>query len=218
MRLARALGALAVLLALAAGCSAPDPSPGGDQTEPARTSSAPATDQVAALRDAADLAPCPPASTAPPRDTSAAPPQAESDLPTLELACLAGGPDVAVAGLAGTPYVVNFWASDCAPCKEEGPYLQAAYEDADGRVGMLGVNFLDPGGDLGALAGAREFGMRFPMVFDPDGLLGEAFRVPGLPTTFFVDADGVIVGQHSGAFASAEELRAAVERELGVRL
>jgi cytochrome c biogenesis protein CcmG/thiol:disulfide interchange protein DsbE len=201
---------LAVLtLALLAACSSPGSSAGqGDDTGVRAGPTTPSSEQIAQLRAAADLAPCP----------SPAGHPGASDLPAVELACLAGGPGVPVAGLVGTPYVVNFWASDCAPCKDEGPYLQAVYDDAGDAVGVLGVNFLDPGGDAGALAGAREFGMRFPILFDPEGLLGRTFDVPGLPVTFFVDADGMIVGQHIGAFDSADELREAIQRELGIWL
>ena len=204
-------GALAAVTAVTVGaCSSPDPARDTDSAasvSPGQITSS--SDQIDALRTAADLAPCP---------SGDGEPSTASDLPVIELACLGGGPDVSVAGLVGTPYVVNFWASDCAPCKDEGPYLQEVYETADDEVGLLGVNFLDPGGDAGALAGAREFGMRFPIVFDPEGLFGETFRVPGLPTTFFVDANGAIVGVHPGAFGSADDLRDAIEQELGVRL
>jgi thiol-disulfide isomerase/thioredoxin len=207
-----AFGLIAVVaLALAAGCGSPEatenPATTPRDVTPAATT---ASTDLEALREAADLAPCP----APAGDSSIA-----RDLPAIELACLAGGPDVEVAGLVGTPYVVNFWASDCAPCKEEGPYLQAVYEAAEGKVGVLGVNILDPYGNAGALAGAREFGMRFPILFDPDGLLGETFQVPALPATFFVDADGAIVGEpRFGAFESADELKSAIQQELGVHL
>jgi thiol-disulfide isomerase/thioredoxin len=202
--------AVAVIAFAVAACSSSDPAGdtgSGASVRPGQTT--PSSDQIDALRTEADLAPCPSADGEP---------SSASDLPAIELACLGGGPNVEVAGLVGTPYVVNFWASDCAPCKDEGPYLQEVYEAADGELGMLGVNFLDPGGDAGALAGAREFGMRFPIVFDPEGVLGETFRVPGLPTTFFVDADGAIVGVHPGAFSSADDLRGTIEQELGVRL
>jgi thiol-disulfide isomerase/thioredoxin len=204
--------AVGIVALVMAGCTSMDQA--GDTNPPNPSGagfsgpSSPSPSQLAALRQAASLAACPPANPHRP---------AASDLPELDLACLGGGPDVNVAGLTGKPYVVNFWASDCPPCKEEGPYLQAMYEAADGAFGVLGVNFLDPGGESGALAGAREFGMRFPILFDPDGLLGKTFDVPGLPVTFFLDAEGSIVGQQPGAFASADELEDAIETHLGIR-
>jgi len=191
-----------------AGCSSTEPTDGA-RSDVLAGATTPSVERLAELRDAADLAPCP---------AAAGVQSTRSDLPTVRLGCLDGGPDVDVPGLVGTPYVVNFWASNCGPCKDEGPHLQAVSEEASGRFQVLGVNYLDPGGEAGALAGAREFGMRFPSLFDPDGLLGPTFRFQGLPATFFVDADGVVVGQHVGAFDSADELRDAVELELGVRL
>jgi thiol-disulfide isomerase/thioredoxin len=121
-----------------------------------------------------------------------------------------------VAGLVGTPYVVNFWASWCTECVEEVPYLQEVADVAAGRFQVLGVNFLDA--EEGALLAAPDFGLRYPSLFDPEGKLGEAFPVPGLPVTFFVDTDGSIVGTQTGPFDSADDLRDAIEQELGVRL
>jgi thiol-disulfide isomerase/thioredoxin len=162
---------------------------------------------LADLREAAGIPPCPVADGEP---------SPASELPELELPCLGGGPDVSVAQLVGTPYVVNFWASTCIPCVEEVPYLQEVADQAAGRVQVLGVNYLDL--EDRALLAAPDFGLRFPSLFDPDGELGPAFRFQGLPATFFVDDQGVIVGEHVGAFESADEVRQAIARELGIRL
>lgn len=202
-------GGLAVLfLALAvAGCSwsGSVDGPAAEPSDPVPTG--PSARLLAALRSTANLPSCPSADGSP---------SSASDLPALELACLGGGPDVDVAGLVGTPYVVNFWASTCGPCVEEVPYLQEVADEAAGRVQVLGVNYLDL--EDRALLAAPDFGLRFPSLFDPDGRLGPTFRFQGLPATFFIDADGAIVGEHVGAFDSADELRDAIERELGVRL
>lgn len=193
-----------MLAALAACATADGP---GTPTSPPLEATTVSSTVLAALRAAADLPPCPPS------DRSGT---SESDLPAIELPCLDGGPDVDVAGLVGTPYVVNFWASTCEPCIEEVPYLQALADEAGDRVQVLGVNYLDF--EDRALLAAPDFGLRFPTLFDPDGLLGEAFEVPGLPITYFVDVDGAIVGSHVGAFDSVVELRDAVTAELGVDL
>lgn len=195
-----------VLVLTAAGCSSTEPSAGPDLGEPVGPT-APSTQRLTELRASAGLPPCPSADGEP---------SSASDLPTLELGCLDGGPEVDVAGLVGTPYVLNFWASYCATCDDEVPYLQAISDEADGRVRVLGVNYLDL--EERALLAAPDFGLAFPTLFDPDGRLGSTFRFQGLPATFFVDAHGAIVGQHVGAFDSADELRDAIERELGVRL
>jgi thiol-disulfide isomerase/thioredoxin len=191
-----------------AGCSGQDPAAGtnpdrGETFGPTTASS----DRLATLRSTADIAPCP---------SSDGPHVAGSDLPVVRLACLGGGPDVDFAGLVGTPMVVNFWASWCAECVDEVPYLQDVADAAAGRVLVLGVNYLDA--EEGALLAAPEFGLRYPSLFDPDGVLGETFQIPGLPVTVFLDAEGEVVGQKSGAFGSVEELQHMIVDELGIAL
>ena len=199
--------ALATLcVALAAGCGLDGPTVEAAPPAPVGPTG-PSPAELAALRATAQIEPCPVADGEP---------SSASELPAIELACLGGGPDVDVAGLVGTPYVVNFWASTCVPCIEEVPYLQEVAELGAGRFVVLGVNYLDL--EDRALLAAPDFGLRFPTLYDPDGRLGPTFRFPGLPATFFVDEQGVVVGSKVGAFRSVDELRVAIERKLGIRL
>jgi thiol-disulfide isomerase/thioredoxin len=207
-RLSMLRGLALLVLAVCMGCSSPaSPVGHGDQTSEVTAPATSSSEQITELRAAADLLPCP---------GSAGEPGPASDLPFVDLACLGGGPDVPVGELAGTPYVLNFWASWCAECVDEVPYFQQVADTSAGRVAVLGVNYLDL--EEPALLAAPEFGLHYPSLFDPDGLLGETFHIPGLPTTYFVDAAGTVVGQKSGAFDSADELREAIQRELGVAL
>jgi thiol-disulfide isomerase/thioredoxin len=97
--------------------------------------------------------------------------------------------------LRGTPVVVNLWASWCEPCKREMPMLSEAAE-AHRDVQFLGVDTLD------AREGAEEFiarfGVPFPSLFDPDGVIRTDLGSFGLPVTVFVDADGNEVAKVDG--------------------
>ncbi len=116
-------------------------------------------------------------------------------LPALRLPCLTPGPDIDLSALCGRPVLVNLWATWCAPCREEMPLLQATSERHQ-QVQFLGVNTQDtPEAAAGFLA---KTGVTYPQVLDPDGQLLDFLRVPGLPVTVVLDADGRITGRHIG--------------------
>jgi peroxiredoxin len=101
------------------------------------------------------------------------------------------GDEVRLSDYRGRPVVLNFWATWCRPCRKEIPLLVAAqneYED-EGLV-VIGLN-LQEGKSL-IEPFAEDFGMNFPILIDRDGEVGDRYRLLGLPTTFFIDRDGVI--------------------------
>jgi len=101
--------------------------------------------------------------------------------------------------------VLNFWASWCGPCRKEIPAL-AAFRAANPDLAVVGVSYQDDPAD--ALAFAEETGADWPSVID-DGPIGSAFGVPGLPATFFIDAEGRVVGRILGEATEATLQRGA---------
>lgn len=166
---------------------------------PAAPGAAPPVD-LAPLRAAAALDPCP-AGLGP-------------ELPDLVLACLGGGPDVALASAPpGRPTLVNLWATWCRPCVKEVPELVAFAERAGDRVGVVGVLTNDT--QLKGLAFARDFGMRYPNVVDDDRAVLSAYG-SGPPVTLLLDAAGRVVHVERGEFTSVDEVVAVVQQHLGV--
>jgi thiol-disulfide isomerase/thioredoxin len=109
-------------------------------------------------------------------------------LPDLSGPALTGG-HVVPNDYRGKVVVLNFWANWCAPCREEQPDLQAAWERLRGDgVAFVGVNYRD---DVNAArAYVDEFGVTYPSIVDEPGrILGE-LGIPGLPATVIADADG----------------------------
>ena len=110
----------------------------------------------------------------------------------------AGGQELRLSDLRGRPVVLNFWATWCTPCKAEMPELQALYDETGAGAGfeLLAVNMREA--PAPAAAFGAEFGLSFPLVIDPAGLLADSFRVTVLPTTYVIDAEGVVRAQQLG--------------------
>jgi len=100
-----------------------------------------------------------------------------------------------LAGLAGHPIVINFWATYCPPCRAEMPLLQKQVGAAIG-VQLVLINEGDSG------QGARDFlnavGVHQPALLDSDLGVAHSYAVTALPTTVFVRADGTIAGRQVG--------------------
>jgi thiol-disulfide isomerase/thioredoxin len=107
------------------------------------------------------------------------------------------GETVTLSELRGSTVVLNFWASWCAPCRYEMPLLQATYEayGADGLV-VLAVNL---GEERRRVEGfAEDMLATFPVFGDEETRVGTLYRVRGVPTTYFIDRDGVVRQRYVG--------------------
>jgi peroxiredoxin len=118
--------------------------------------------------------------------------------PGFTLPRLSGPGEMRVRQLAGQGLVINFWASSCTVCRQEGPAIARVARATRGRVRFLGIDTLDSRG--AAQAFARRYGLTFPMAFDAQGVAAERYRVPGLPETFFLSSGGQrVIGINLGA-------------------
>ena len=98
--------------------------------------------------------------------------------------------------LAGEPYLLNVWASWCAPCLQEHPQLIALAQRK--LVPIVGINYKDRPEDARAWL-ARHGNPFTHVVADRDGRTAIDFGVYGVPETFLVDGKGVIRFKHIGA-------------------
>jgi cytochrome c biogenesis protein CcmG, thiol:disulfide interchange protein DsbE len=111
----------------------------------------------------------------------------DDDVPEFELDRLGGAGTVASEDLKGSPVVMNFFAGWCAPCREEAPLLQEAYEKyGDRGVQFIGVATNDT--EERALAFVEEFGIEYDVAMGTDELEQE-LGINGLPQTLFVTRD-----------------------------
>ena len=112
----------------------------------------------------------------------------------------------------GKPALINYWFSNCQPCKREMPALQAAFEDFGDQVNFVGINTQDS--PEIATSFVQDIGVTYEILRDPNGESVVANGVSTFPTTFFVNAAGTIIKQISGEL-TADDINTAIQ-ELGL--
>ncbi|MBI4302695.1 MAG: TlpA family protein disulfide reductase [Chloroflexi bacterium] len=119
-------------------------------------------------------------------------PQVASLAPDFALSTFSGE-KVTLSDLRGRVVLVNFWASWCPACREETPALEASWRVyKDKGVVFLGVDLQEDRETVAKYA--EEFGITFSLPLDSDGKVSERYLIGtrGLPTTYFIDGEGVI--------------------------
>jgi cytochrome c biogenesis protein CcmG/thiol:disulfide interchange protein DsbE len=124
--------------------------------------------------------------------------------PTLKLTPLEGAvragkpvPALTTDAIRGKLTLVNVWASWCIPCRQEHPIILGLSQDP--RINVVGINYKDR--NDAALGFLGELGNPFSAIgIDPKGAAAIDWGVYGIPESFLVSADGVILYKHVGPF------------------
>ena len=125
--------------------------------------------------------------------------------PVFELEQLDGAKTVSLADYRGKAVVLNFWASWCAPCKDEARELESVWQRwRDKDVVIVGVDLQDFGTD--AQRFVDRYDLSYPVLRDTQNWTWGRYGLSGLPETYFVDRQGRLVGEHVEGPVSAEEL------------
>jgi cytochrome c biogenesis protein CcmG/thiol:disulfide interchange protein DsbE len=126
----------------------------------------------------------------------------DKPVPEFRLAALRGGaPGLSTADLkAPGVKLVNIWASWCAPCRAEHPQLMAL---AERGVPLHGINYKDE--RAAATAFLDELGDPYDLIgADDTGRTGIEFGVYGVPETFVIDGEGIVVYRHVGPITARD--------------
>ena len=121
------------------------------------------------------------------------------------------GEEIRLSDLRGKVVLLNFWATWCPPCRSEMPAFQEAYVDyeEEGFV-ILAVNATRQDTPEKVVDFIAEYGLSFPIVLDETGEVNQLYLVQSLPTSFFIDEEGIIQEVVIGGIAEAM-VRARVE-------
>jgi cytochrome c biogenesis protein CcmG, thiol:disulfide interchange protein DsbE len=116
---------------------------------------------------------------------------------------LFGGGEFRLSDQRGKPTLVNFWASWCAPCREEAPALESVHRAYGGRgLALVGFDLWDNEDD--ARAFLAEVGATYPNGVEADGGTAVEYGVRGIPETFAIERDGRLVRRWIGPFTEAQ--------------
>ena len=101
--------------------------------------------------------------------------------------------ELALVNYSGQPFLVNFFASWCAPCRAEAPNLEKLSE----QISIIGIAYKDRHSDTAEFL--QQYGNPFTVIgMDDDGRAGIAWGVYGVPETYLIDNAGVIRWRHAG--------------------
>lgn len=105
---------------------------------------------------------------------------------------------VSLASLRGKPLLVNFWGTWCPPCREEMPVMQEVYSRYRGQVEFVGVSL----GPRDSVSSVKDFignmGYSWMFLQDDGGNIGTRYQAFQIPTSYFIDPNGVIKAIHIG--------------------
>ncbi len=123
------------------------------------------------------------------------------------------GREVKLSDLQGKPVLLNFWATWCNPCRQEFPALEAKYlqyKDSKGLV-VVGIDSSEDSGPANTQRFIDQMKSTFPIWLADDYTTEDAYRIDALPTTIFIDRNGIIKDMVVGGPMTPEY----IDKELG---
>jgi len=145
---------------------------------------------------------------------AAAGPRAGEPAKSFELVD-ATGTKVRLVDLRGKVVLLDFWASWCEPCLKELPELEKLHQRlASKGVVVVGVNIDNQRQNAQALM--AKFKLTFKVLLDPAGKVVELYDPPKMPTSYVIDADGVVryVSEGFSGAADVQKLEQQLQQQL----
>jgi cytochrome c biogenesis protein CcmG/thiol:disulfide interchange protein DsbE len=139
-----------------------------------------------------------------------------SPAPDFRAIDLATGDSVAFrARYRGSVTLVNIWATWCVPCRVEMPAMERVYQDLAPQGFKIAAVSIDEGNPESVLEFGRELGLTFDLLQDRSTTVAKIYQTTGVPESFLVNRDGIIVRRLMGDHDwSSAVNRALIERLL----
>jgi peroxiredoxin len=114
------------------------------------------------------------------------------------------GKAVSLSDFRGQKVIINMFWLQCHGCTDEMPYFEEFFQKHDRAIALLAISVYDSENILKAFAEAK--GLTFSLFADPEKKLDKAYVNAGVPTTFFIDQNGVVKAIKDGGFENVEEI------------
>ena len=115
------------------------------------------------------------------------------------------GQSVSLSDQRGLPVLINFWATWCSPCRSEMPYIQGIYEEwSDKGLVVLAINIGESSSTVEEFR--QSYNLSFTVLLDTRQDVAQRYNITGIPTTFFIDKDGIIQDRVIGAFRNKVQI------------
>lgn len=125
------------------------------------------------------------------------------------------GETVKLSDLRGQAVLVNLWATWCPPCRAEMKSIEKVYNEyKDQGLVVLAVDMTYQDDPLAVMPFVNEQGLTFPILLDETGKMGKDYQLRSLPSSFFIDRDGMINEVVIGGPMAEALLRTRVEEIL----
>ncbi len=140
--------------------------------------------------------------TAPLPDLSGTEPAPDITLPTPD------GEMISLSDYRGQVVFLNFWGTYCPPCVAELPDIQKVYEELESEdFVVIGLNVEEKPEKVKAFV--EENGLTFPIIISPDATVNPLYQLKRMPTTWFIDRNGILRGKIEGQMSKSMALKIA---------
>ncbi|HUP27908.1 MAG TPA: TlpA disulfide reductase family protein [Chloroflexia bacterium] len=124
--------------------------------------------------------------------------------PDFQLVDVHTNKPVQLAGLRGKPVLVNFWGTWCPPCRAEMPEMQKVYNQYKDQIAMVGVSMGPRDEPTGVKTFVDNAKYNWTFIHDADYNVATRYIVNSVPSSYFIDKDGIIRARYVGAMNSSQ--------------